>query len=76
MQLAGGVLLAHVGLGGLQALLGQALGGQLAIEADDTGGLAGAARLELLQALGGQGGAPLLGLVALVLAPEQQGQRA
>lgn len=70
------MLLAHVVLGGLQALLGQALGGQLATEADDAGGLAGAAGLKLLQALSGQGGAPLLGLVALVLAPEQQGERA
>ncbi|WP_310285299.1 hypothetical protein [Pseudomonas peli] len=53
MDLAGGVLLAHVGLGGLQALLGDAMCGQLATEADDAGSLAGAALGELLDALGG-----------------------
>lgn len=76
MQLAGGVLLAHVGLGGLQALLGQALGGQLATEADDAGGLAGAALGELGDALGVALRPGLGGLALLVGAPEQQGQRA
>ena len=70
------MLLAHVGLGGLQALLGGALRGQLTAEADDGGGLASAAGLGGGEAFLGQGGAALLGLAALVVAPEQQGEGA
>lgn len=66
------MLLAHVGLGGLQALLGDALSGQLGTEADDAGSLAGAALGELLDALGGKGFAGIHGLALLVLAPGQQ----
>lgn len=67
---------AQVVEGLLQALLVEALDLNLTAQADDGGGLAGAALLELLQALGGQGGAALFGLAAVVLTPEQQGQRA
>ena len=72
MDVAGGVLLAHVGLGGLQALLGKALGGQLATEAHNAGGLAGAALAELGDALGGQAFPRRHGLALLVLAPGEQ----
>lgn len=72
MDVAGGVLLAHVGLGGLQALVGDTLGGQLGAEADDAGGLAGAALAELLDAFSGQGFARGHGLALLVLAPGEQ----
>ncbi|MBX9761554.1 MAG: hypothetical protein K2Y24_00780 [Pseudomonadaceae bacterium] len=72
MDLAGGVLLAHVGLGGLQALLGEALGGQLGPDADDAGGLAGAALAELRDAFGGQAFARCTGLALLILAPGEQ----
>ncbi len=60
----------------LQALLGQALGVHFAAQADDGGGLAVAAGGEVGQLLLGQGAAALLGLEALVAAPEQQGQGA
>ncbi|MFV9655918.1 hypothetical protein ACNFCK_13460 [Pseudomonas sp. NY15366] len=40
--------MAHVRLGELQALLSDALGGQFVAQADDAGGLAGAALLELV----------------------------
>lgn len=66
------MLLAHVGLCGLHALLGDAQGGQLAAHADDGVGLAGAALGELLDTLGRQGFAGVHGLPLLVLAPEQQ----
>ncbi|MOA30005.1 hypothetical protein D3C78_1510530 [compost metagenome] len=76
LELVGGLGEAQAVQGVLQALLAQALGVDLAAEADDGGGLASAARLEHLQALLCQGGAALLGLALLVLAPQQQGQGA
>lgn len=68
------MLLAHVGLGGLQTLLGCALGGDFAAHADDGVGLAGAALLELVNELGVSIGSRLGGLVLLVGGPEQQGE--
>lgn len=59
----------HVGLGGLHALLGDAMGGQLATEADDAGSLAGAALLELVNKLAVALGAGGCGLALLVGAP-------
>lgn len=76
MQLGGGVGLAHPGLGGLQAVLAGTLRCHFTTEADDGGGLAGAAGLQGGEAFLGQGGAALLGLAALVVAPEQQGEGA
>ncbi|MDF2073195.1 hypothetical protein P2Q70_01225 [Pseudomonas mendocina] len=70
------MLLAHVGLCCLHALLGQALGGHLIAHADDAGGLAGAALLELVDELGVALGLRLGGLVLLVAGPEQQGEGA
>lgn len=70
------MLLAHVRLGELQALLGDALGGQFVAHADDAGGLAGAALLELVNELCGPLGSRLGGLVLLVGGPEQQGEGA
>ena len=72
MDVAGGVLLAHVGLGGLQALLGKALGGQFGADAIDAGGLAGVALGELRDTFGGQGCLRCHGLALLVLAPGEQ----
>jgi hypothetical protein len=69
LDVAGGVLLAHVRLGGLQALLGGALCSQLATKAHDAGGLVGVALGELFNAFGGQGFAGIHGLALLVLAP-------
>lgn len=70
------MLLAHVDLGRLHALLGDALGGELAAHADDGVGLAGVALLQ-----GGDAGGIALGprhggLVLLVGGPEQQGEGA
>lgn len=76
MDVAGGVLLAHVGLGGLQALLGGALGGEFVAHADDGVGLAGVALLQGGDAGGIALGPRLGGLVLLVGAPEQQGEGA
>lgn len=70
------MLLAHVGLCRLHALLGDAQGGQLATEADDAGGLAGAALGELVDELGVALGARLAGLALLVGAPQQQAKGA
>lgn len=70
------MLLANVRLGELQALLGEALGGQFVAHADDAGGLAGAALLELVDELCVPFGASLGGLVLLVGGPEQQGEGA
>ncbi len=70
------MLPAHVGLGGLQALLGGALGGELAAHADDGVGLAGVALLQVGDDLGVALGPRLPGLVLLVGAPEQQGEGA
>lgn len=70
------MLLAHVGLCRLHAVLGGALGGQFVAHADDAGGLAGAALLELVDELGVTLGLCLGGLVLLVGAPEQQGEGA
>lgn len=70
------MLPAHVGLGGLQALLGGALGGGLAAHADDGVGLAGVALLQVGDDLGVALGPRLPGLVLLVGAPEQQGEGA
>lgn len=66
----------HVGLGGLQALLGLALGGEFAAHADDGVGLAGVALLQGGDDLGVALGPRLPGLVLLVGAPEQQGEGA
>ncbi len=66
----------HVCLGGLQGLLGGALGGELVAHADDAGGLAGAALLQAGDAVGVALGPCLGGLVLLVGAPEQQGEGA
>lgn len=66
----------HVGLGGLQALLGGALGGELVAHADDGVGLAGVALLQVGDDLGVALGPRLPGLVLLVGAPEQQGEGA
>jgi hypothetical protein len=68
------VLLAHVCLCRLHALLGDALRGQLAAEADDAGSLAGAALLELVDELGVTLGARRCGLALLVGAPQQQAE--
>lgn len=76
MDVAGGVLFAHVGLCRLHALLGDALGGQLATEADDAGGLAGAALGELVDALGVTLCARPCRLALLVGAPQQQAKGA
>lgn len=73
LELGGGPGEAQAVQGFLQALLAQALGVDLAAETDDGGGLAGAAFLEYLQAFFRQCSAALLGLAALVLAPQQQG---
>lgn len=70
------MLLAHVRLGGLQALLGGALGCQLAAHAGDAGGLAGVALLQAGDAVGIALGPRLGGLVLLVGGPEQQGEGA
>lgn len=70
------MLLAHVGLCRLHALLGDAQGGQLATEANDAGGLAGAALLELVNELGVAVGACRVGLALLVGAPQQQAKGA
>lgn len=70
------MLLAHVGLGGLQGLLGGALGGELTAHTDDGVGLAGVALGELVDDLGVALGLCLGGLVLLVGAPEQQGEGA
>lgn len=70
------MLLAHVGLGGLQGLLGGALGGEFATHADDGVGLAGVALLQVGDDLGVAVGPRLGGLVLLVGAPEQQGEGA
>lgn len=65
------MLLAHVGLGGLQGLLGGALGGQFAAHAQDAGSLAGAALLQVGDDLGVALGLRFGGLVLLVGGPEQ-----
>ncbi len=70
------MLLAHVGLGELQALLGCALGGQLPTHADDGVGLADVALLQVGDDLGVALGPRLGGLMLLVGAPEQQGEGA
>lgn len=70
------MLLAHVGLGGLQGLLGGALGGEFVAHADDGVGLAGVALLQVGDDLGVALGPRLPGLVLLVGAPEQQGEGA
>lgn len=70
------MLLAHVCLGGLQGLLGCALGGELVAHADDGVGLAGVALGELVDDLGVALGLCHGGLVLLVGAPEQQGEGA
>ncbi|WP_390891683.1 hypothetical protein [Ectopseudomonas guguanensis] len=70
------MLPAHVGLCRLHALLGLALGGEFVAHADDAGGLAGAALLELVDELGVSLGSRLGGLVLLVGGPEQQGEGA
>lgn len=70
------MLLAHVRLGGLQALLGCALGGEFVAHANDAGGLAGVALLELVNELCVPLGFRLGGLVLLVGGPEQQGEGA
>lgn len=70
------MLLAHVGLGELQALLGCALGGQLATQADDGVGLAGVALLQVGDDLGVALGPRFGGLMLLVGGPEQQGEGA
>ncbi|PZP26676.1 hypothetical protein [Pseudomonas kuykendallii] len=75
-QLVLGLHLVQVVLGLLQVLLGDALAGHLGDHADDGCGLPLAARGDVGELLLGQGGAALLGLAALVVAPEQQGERA
>ena len=70
------MLLAHVGLCRLHALLGDALGRQLVAHADDAGGLAGAALLELVDKLAIALGAGRCGLALLVGAPQQQAKGA
>lgn len=70
------MLLAHVGLGGLHGLLGGAMGGEFAAEADDAGGLAGAALFEGGDAVGGACRLGLGCLVLLVGAPHQQAKGA
>lgn len=59
----------------LQGELVEALGGDLAGEAGDGGGLAGVALLGGLQALGGEIGLRLGGVDALLLDPDQQAER-
>lgn len=66
----------HVRLGGLQGLLGGALGGEFVAHAGDAGGLAGVALLQGGDAVGVALGPCLGGLVLLVGAPEQQGEGA
>ncbi|YCH19828.1 hypothetical protein M1D96_11755 [Pseudomonas sp. D1-3] len=68
-----GVGLLQVGAGVLQALLGQALGGDIGAQIDDGLGLAAAALLEGGDALGVGLGAGLGGLALLVAAPDEQG---
>lgn len=70
------MLLAHVGLGDLHGLLGQALGGQFTAHTDDGVGLAGVALGELVDEQGVTLGLCLGGLVLLVGRPEQQGEGA
>jgi len=70
------VLPTHVGLCRLHALLGDSQVGQLATEADDAGGLAGTALLELVDELGVALGACRGGLALLVGAPQQQAKGA
>lgn len=70
------MLLAYVRLGGLQALLCSALGGELVAHADDGVGLAGVALLQGGDAFSIALGPRLGGLVLLVGAPEQQGKGA
>ncbi len=70
------MLLAHVGLCRLHALLGDAPGGQLAAEANDAGGLAGAALLELVDELAVTLGACRCGLALLIGAPQVQAKGA
>ncbi|WP_084307424.1 hypothetical protein [Phytopseudomonas flavescens] len=68
-----GVGLLQVGAGVLQALLGQALGGDVRAQGDDGLGLAGAALFESGNAPGVGLGAGLGGLALLVAAPNEQG---
>ncbi|TBU71004.1 hypothetical protein DNK10_25750 [Pseudomonas daroniae] len=60
--------------GVLQALLGQALGGDIGAQVDDGLGLAGAALFERGDALGGLIRPRLGGLALLVVAPDEQGR--
>ncbi|MCF6782580.1 hypothetical protein L3X13_13015 [Pseudomonas stutzeri] len=75
LYLVGGVLLAHGSGDLLQAELSQPLGGHLAGEAGNGGGLTGVALVGGLQAFGGQLRAVLGGGDALLLRPDQQAER-
>ncbi|EWC40209.1 hypothetical protein B597_016665 [Stutzerimonas stutzeri KOS6] len=75
LELIGGVGLAQVAERLLQGELVEALGGHLAGKAHDGGGLAGAALLGGLQALGGEIRAGGRGVDALLLRPDQQAER-
>nr|WP_093504902.1 hypothetical protein [Pseudomonas straminea] len=68
-----GVGLLQVGAIVLQALLGQALGGDIGAQVDDGLGLAGAALFERGNALGVGLGAGLGGQALLIAAPDEQG---
>jgi len=75
LELIGGVGLAQVAERLLQGELVEALGGDLASEAGDGGGLVGVALMGGLQALAGEIGPRLGGLDALLLHPDQQAER-
>ncbi len=75
MELIGGVGLAQVAGGLLQAELIGALRGHLGAQADDGGGLAGVALFGGLQALAGEIRAGLGGGDALLLGPDEQAER-
>lgn len=70
------MLPAHVGLGDLHGLLGQAQGRELAAHTDDGVGLAGVALLQDGDAVGIALGAGRGGLALLVGAPKQQAKGA
>lgn len=75
LELIGCVSLVQVGDGLLQGKLVEALGGDLAGEAGDGGGLAGVALLGCLQALAGEIRLRLGSLDTLLLHPDQQTER-
>jgi len=75
LEVVGGVGLAQVAERLLQGELVEALGGDLAGEAGDGGGLVGVALLGGLQAIVGKVRLCLRGVDALLLKPDQQAER-